>query len=58
MLFLKKIREKRVNEILKNVNERHLFRRYILLAIGCFVVAFLAVWYCLFWNKRFIYSCK
>ena len=40
MIFFRKLREKRVNEILKNVNSRHLFRRYMLLAIGCFIVAF------------------
>lgn len=40
MIFFRKLREKRVNEILKNVNSRHLFKRYMLLAIGCFIVAF------------------
>lgn len=40
MIFFRKLREKRVNEILKNVNSKHLFRRYTLLMIGCFIVAF------------------
>lgn len=40
MIFFRKLREKRVNEILKSVNSKHLFRRYTLLMIGCFIVAF------------------
>lgn len=40
MIFFRKLREKRVNEILKSVNSNHLFRRYTLLMIGCFIVAF------------------
>lgn len=40
MIFFRKLREKRVNEILKNVNSKHLFQRYTLLMIGCFIVAF------------------
>jgi uncharacterized membrane-anchored protein YitT (DUF2179 family) len=39
-MFLKKIKEKRINKILDNIDHKHLFQRYLLLAIGCFISAF------------------
>lgn len=39
MNFLKKIREKRINKILEEVDHKDLFKRYTLLAIGCLIVA-------------------
>lgn len=39
MNFLKKIREKRINKILEEVDHKDLFKRYTLLILGCLVVA-------------------
>ena len=39
-MFFKKLKEKKVNNIIKEINSRDLFKRYLLLVIGCFIVAF------------------
>lgn len=39
MLF-KKIRQKKINQIIENIDKKDLARRYALLALGCFVLAF------------------
>lgn len=38
--ILKKIRRKRINNILDNIDKKDLVKRYILLVMGCLVVAF------------------
>lgn len=38
--MFKWLRRKRVEEVLRNVNKKDLFKRYLLLATGCFIVAF------------------
>lgn len=40
MLLFKKIREKRINDIIERVNKKNLFGRYVMLFIGCLIVAF------------------
>ena len=39
-MFFKRRRRKRINDILENVEKKDLFKRYFLLALGCFIVAF------------------
>lgn len=39
MLF-KKLRRKKINQVLDNLDKKDLAKRYFLLAIGCFIVAF------------------
>lgn len=39
-MFLKRIRRKKINQILENVEQRDLIRRYALLALGCLIVSF------------------
>ena len=39
-MFFKKRRRKRINDILENVEKKDLFKRYFLLALGCFIVSF------------------
>ena len=38
-MFFKKLREKRVNEVINIINKKNLFKRYMLLILGCFIVA-------------------
>ena len=38
--FFKKIREKKINKILDQIDKRDLLKRYSLLILGCFIVAF------------------
>ena len=40
MMLLKKLRERRINKILENIDHRDLLKRYSLLALGCFIIAF------------------
>ena len=40
MNILKRIREKRINKLLERIDKKDLFRRYSLLILGCFIVAF------------------
>ena len=39
-MFFKRRRRKRINDILENIEKKDLFKRYFLLALGCFIVAF------------------
>lgn len=39
MLF-KKLRQKKINQIIENIDKKDLVQRYALLALGCFVLAF------------------
>lgn len=39
MLF-RKLRQKKINQILENIDKKDLIQRYFLLALGCFIVAF------------------
>lgn len=39
-MILKKIREKRINKIIANLDKKDLVQRYLLLSAGCFVLAF------------------
>lgn len=39
-MILKKIREKRINKIIENLDQKDLLQRYLLLALGCFVLSF------------------
>lgn len=38
--MFKKLRERRLNRVIKEVNKKDLFQRYLLLIIGCFICAF------------------
>lgn len=38
-MLLKKIREKKINQIIDSIDQKHLFKRYLLLIIGCFIMA-------------------
>ena len=38
-MFFKKLRRKRIEKILENVEKKNLVKRYFLLALGCFIVA-------------------
>ncbi len=40
MLLFKKIREKRINDIIERVNKKNIFSRYVMLLSGCLIVAF------------------
>ena len=40
MLLLKRIREKRINEIIEKVNKKNLVKRYTMLLSGCLILAF------------------
>ena len=40
MLLFKKLREKRINKIIEAVNKKNKFKRYAMLLIGTFIVAF------------------
>ena len=40
MLLLKKLREKRINDIIARVNKKNAFRRYMMLLFGCLILAF------------------
>lgn len=40
MDLFKYVRRRRINKILEDVDKKDIFKRYILLAIGCFVIAF------------------
>lgn len=40
MDLFKKFRRKRINQILENVDKKDVFKRYVMLTIGCFVIAF------------------
>lgn len=39
-MFFKSLRRKKINRILENIDQKDLVKRYILLALGCLVVAF------------------
>lgn len=39
-MFLKKIREARINKIIDNIDKKDLSKRYLLLILGCFIIAF------------------
>lgn len=47
-MFFRNLRKKRINEILDNIDQKHLIKRYFLLACGCFLVALA---FNLFFNK-------
>ena len=40
MMFFKKLRQKRINNILDNIDKDDLVKRYCLLGLGCLIVAF------------------
>ena len=40
MRLFKKLRERRINEIIERVNKKNIFKRYIMLLTGCLIVAF------------------
>ena len=40
MFILKKIRERKINKIIEDVNKKNRFKRYFLLLLGCLIVAF------------------
>lgn len=39
-MFFKRLRKKRLDEIVRQVKKKGLFKRYMLLVLGCFIVAF------------------
>lgn len=39
-MILKKIRQKKINKIIENIDKKDLLQRYILLILGCFILAF------------------
>ena len=39
-MFFKKVREKKINKIIDSINSKNLFKRYLLLIIGCFITTF------------------
>ena len=39
MLF-RKLRQRKINKILENIDKKDLVKRYFLLALGCLIVAF------------------
>lgn len=39
-MFFRKLRKKRIEDILENINKKDLVKRYFLLALGCFILAF------------------
>lgn len=40
MVLFKRMREKRINKIIENVNKKNIFKRYLMLLSGCLIVAF------------------
>ena len=40
MILFKKFREKRINKIIDAVNKKNLLKRYVMLLVGCLIVAF------------------
>jgi len=40
MFLFKKIREKRINKIIDEINRKNKFKRYLMLLLGCLIVAF------------------
>ncbi len=40
MILFKRMREKRINKIIENVNKKNIFKRYLMLLSGCLIVAF------------------
>ena len=40
MKIFKKIKEKRVNDLIEAIYKKDMFKRYLLLILGCFIVAF------------------
>ena len=50
MKLFKKIREKKINKLLDDIDKKDLFRRYTLLIAGCFIVAFA---FNIFFNQYF-----
>ena len=39
-MFFKNLRRKKINHIMENIDKKDLIKRYFLLAVGCFIVAF------------------
>lgn len=39
-MFFKKIRQKRIDQLLEKIDKKDLLQRYLLLMVGCFIVAF------------------
>ena len=39
-MFWRRLRRKRIDQILENIDKKDLVQRYFLLALGCFIVAF------------------
>ena len=39
-MFFKKRRQRKINQIIENIDKKNLTKRYILLALGCLIVAF------------------
>lgn len=39
-MLLKELREKKINELIKEVNKKNIIKRYFWLIIGCFIIAF------------------
>ena len=39
-MIFKKLREKRINDIIERINKKNIFKRYIMLLSGCLIVAF------------------
>ena len=40
MILFKRMREKRINKIIENVNKKNVLKRYLMLLSGCLIVAF------------------
>ena len=40
MILFKKFREKRIDRIIESVNKKNLWKRYVMLLVGCLIVAF------------------
>ncbi|MBQ2872583.1 MAG: YitT family protein [Bacilli bacterium] len=40
MLFFKKARENRINKIMDEIHKKNIFKRYVMLLMGCLIVAF------------------
>ena len=40
MLFFKKARENRINKIMEQIHKKNIFKRYVMLLMGCLIVAF------------------
>ena len=39
-MIFRKLREKRINKIIDNIDKKDLAQRYTLLTLGCFIIAF------------------